>query len=202
MGRPTHHEHKATLALFFDPDDHPEDTLKSFNEFIQVFELRYNAQYPDLPKVSLDAAIQRWKFTNATQANPDPKPTLAQYNQISAEWRSKDRVAKIIGMFTSSRLYTDWKAAEPDETIREDITWADFITKMRVYYKPTKNPTLQNFHFRALTQANNETFPAFCNRDEQEAKHCDFNCTHSDCTAKQAAVRDQIVIGTFSKVVG
>ena len=91
-------------------------------------------------------------------------------------------------MFTSSRLYTDWKAAEPDETIREDITWTDFITKMRVHYKPTDNPTLKNFHYRALTQANNETFPAFCNRVEQEAKHCHFNCTHPDCTAEQTAV--------------
>ena len=107
MDRHTYHEHKAASALFVDLDDHPEDTLKAFNEFIQVFELRYNAQYPDPPNVSLDAAIQRWKFTNTTQANPNPKPTLAQYNQISAEWRSKDRVAKFLGMFTSSRLYTD-----------------------------------------------------------------------------------------------
>ena len=72
---------------------------------------------------------------------------------------------------------------------------------MRVYYKPTENPTLKSFHFRALTQANNETFPAFCNLVEQEAKHCHFNCTHSDCTAEQAAVRDQIVIGTSSKEI-
>ena len=123
----THHEHKAASALFFDPDDNPEDMLKAFNEFIQVFELRYNAQYPDPPKVSLDAAIERWKFTNTIQVNPDPKPMLAQYNQISAEWRSKDRVAKFLGTFTSSFLYTDWKAAEPDETIHEDITWNDLL---------------------------------------------------------------------------
>ena len=104
-------------------------------------------------------------------------------------------------MFTSSHLYTDWKAAEPDETIRENVTWADIITTMHVYYKPTEIPTLKNFHFCALTQANNETSPAFCNGVEQEAKHCQFHCTHSDCTAEQTAVRDQIIIGTSSKEI-
>ena len=30
---------EARLRLFFDPDDHPENTLKAFQEFIQRFEL-------------------------------------------------------------------------------------------------------------------------------------------------------------------
>ena len=34
---------------FFDPDNHPDDTLKSFVEFAQDFELRYAASYPDPP---------------------------------------------------------------------------------------------------------------------------------------------------------
>ena len=50
---------EARLRLFFDPDDHPENTLKAFQEFIQRFELRYDALYPDPPKVSLEAAIER-----------------------------------------------------------------------------------------------------------------------------------------------
>jgi hypothetical protein len=41
---------EASQQLFFDPDKHPEDTLKAFQEFIQTFELRYHAQYPDPPK--------------------------------------------------------------------------------------------------------------------------------------------------------
>ena len=44
-------------TLYFDPDAHPEDTLKVFNEFCDTFILRYNALYPDPPKVSMDAAI-------------------------------------------------------------------------------------------------------------------------------------------------
>ena len=40
-----------TSQLFFDPDKHPEDTLKAFQEFVQTFELRYNAQYPDPPTI-------------------------------------------------------------------------------------------------------------------------------------------------------
>ena len=48
----------------FDPDLHPDDTLKAFDEFIQSFYLRYEAQYLDAPKVSIDAAIERWKLAN------------------------------------------------------------------------------------------------------------------------------------------
>ena len=65
---------EAHLCLFLDPDDHPENTLKAFQEFIQHFELRYDALYPDLPKVSLEAAIERWKIMKVTPENPSPKP--------------------------------------------------------------------------------------------------------------------------------
>ena len=44
---------KETYQVFFypdqRPDQRPEDTLKPFEEFTQVFELRYEAQYPDPP---------------------------------------------------------------------------------------------------------------------------------------------------------
>ena len=62
--------------VFFDPDQHPEDTLKAFEDFIRVFQLRYEAQYPDPPKVSLEAALQRWTVANATDKVPDPKPSV------------------------------------------------------------------------------------------------------------------------------
>ena len=50
---------KEIFQVFYDPDQHLEDTLKAFEEFTQVFELRYEAQYPDPPRVSLDAAVER-----------------------------------------------------------------------------------------------------------------------------------------------
>ena len=31
------------------------------------------------------AAIERWKFTHKTTANPNPKPNLAQYYEIREE---------------------------------------------------------------------------------------------------------------------
>ena len=40
-------------------DTYPEETLKAFEEFIDTFELRYDAQFPDPPKVSMDSALQR-----------------------------------------------------------------------------------------------------------------------------------------------
>ena len=103
--------------LFFDPDAHPEATLKAFTEFAQVYELRYDAQFPDPPTVSFEAALKRWKITNTTAETPDPSPTLAQYDQIREEWKSRDRVTKFVGMFSSVRFQADWRNAQPDENI-------------------------------------------------------------------------------------
>ena len=182
--------------LFFDPAEHPDDTLKSFNDFIQLFELRYNAQFPDPPKVSLDTALTRWKITNTSEANPDPKPSLEQYDNIVSTWQSKDKVAKMLGMFSSTRFHSDWVAAKPDEEQRKTATWDVFLNDMRVYYQPTENLTLKNYHFRSLNQSPSESFASFCNKVEKEAKHCTFKCNNADCTAENTAIRDQIVIGT------
>ena len=100
-----------------------------------MYELRYSARYTDPPsKVSLDAAIERWKLTTATDAQPDLKPNLAQYDEIRAEWRSKDKVTKFLGMFCSARLYTDWQVALPDPTDRDSATWPQFLFAIRTYY--------------------------------------------------------------------
>ena len=75
-------ETRQSQKLFFDPDQHPEDTLKAFEEFTQLFELRYDAQFPDPPKFSMDAAIDRWKVANTTENNQNPRPDLAAYDAI------------------------------------------------------------------------------------------------------------------------
>ena len=189
-------EPRSSQLLYFDSDKHPETTLKAFNEFCDTFVLRYNALYPDPPKVSIDAALTRWKFENTTRDIDDPKPTLAQYDEIRNAWRSKDKVTKFLGLFSSKRFHTDWCAAQQNETQRENASWAQFLEWIRVYYKPTENPTLKNFHFRDLNQQPDETFTAFCNRVQKEASHCYFKCENNDCTAEATATRDQIVIGT------
>ena len=182
--------------LYFDPQNHPDDTLKSFTEFTKTFNLRYAAQFPDPPKVSLDSAFQQWKIMNTTEDVPNPKPTLQQYDTVVPNWQSKDKVAKFLGMFSSTNFHNDWHAAQPDETLRNNAGWAQFITYVTEYYKPTENLTLKNYHFRALAQEKGETFAAFCNKVEKEAKHCSFKCEHANCTAEAIAVRDQIVFGT------
>ena len=166
----------SNSTLYFDPDLHPDDNLRAFDKFIQCFELRYDAQYPDPPKISLDSAIERWKLEH-----DDTKPTVAEYDNIRAEWRSKDRGAKLLGIFSSKRLFADWKVAEQDESKRAKANWEYFKLKMQNYYKPTENLTLKNHQFRSLTQDTQESFPAFCNRV---------------CTAEDTAIRDQIIIGT------
>jgi len=46
----------------------------------QIFELYYNAQYQNPPRVSLYTAIERWKLLVATEQQPNPKPTVEQYD--------------------------------------------------------------------------------------------------------------------------
>ena len=191
----------ADSSLFYDPDKHPHDTLKSFKDFLHTFELRYDAQFPDVPRASMDAALQRWKATNGTAAEPDPVPSLDQYDEISDQWKSKDKVAKVIGMFSAARLASDWETVIPNEKLRKKSTWDEFKTAMCNFYAPTENPTLSNFHFRDLIQGPDECFTSYFNRVEREAKSCFFKCKHADCTAEDTAVRDQIVIGTCNNKI-
>ena len=189
-------EPRYQQQLFFNPNKHPEDTLKVFDEFTQAFELRYAAQFPDPPKVSMDAAIERWKFVHKTTANPNLKPNLAQYDESRQEWPSRDRTANFLGMHSPNRFVTDWQTAQPDDMDRKSNRWNDFKLIMQIYYKPTENLTSKIFDFRSLTQDTKEAFPIFCNRVQKKAKHCQFKYKQTDCSANEAAVRDQIVIDT------
>ena len=156
-----------TPSLYFDTDHHPTDTLKPFVDFTQDYGLRYSATYPDPPKFSLDSAIHRWKLGNDNQ-----NTSMDQYDSIVEEWKSKEMVANFLGIYSSRRLYSDWAAAAPVEATRKVATWTIFKAKMQEYYKPTENLTLKNFQFRSLSQEKDETFIAYCNRVEKEARHC------------------------------
>ena len=185
--------------IYFDPAKHPNDTWKAFRSFCCRFDLRYNAKFPDPPKTAMDSAIQRWYIANpGPQGGPEPNPTVDVFDNLKTQWKSKDKVAKTLGMFSAPRLYEDWLIAQPDETIRNDATWEIFKTIMEAFYKPTENVTLNNYKFRSLSQEEDESFASFCIRVEKEAKACTFKCRHQDCSAESIAVRDQIIIGTTS----
>ena len=109
--------------------------------------MRYAANYPDPPKVSLDAALNRWKITNE-----DAKISPDVYDSIVESWKGKDKVAKFLGLFSSRRLFTDWSMAMPNETERKEASFEVFVKKIQEYYKPTENLTLKNFQFRSLNQ--------------------------------------------------
>ena len=81
MSYPAAYE-EACSCLFFGPDEHPENMLKTFQEFIQHFQLWYEALYRDPPKVSLEATIEWWEITTAAPENASPKPSLEQFDKI------------------------------------------------------------------------------------------------------------------------
>ena len=184
---------RGVPSLQFNPDHHPHSTLKAFNDFVEQFEFRYEAQYPEPPRTVMDNATIAWK-----SEHNDTDPTTAQKMALRLDLVSKDKVRKLLGFFATNRLQQDWKAAEPVEANRR-CTWAEFLTKMRAYYKPTENSTLRNFEFRGLAQLPNETFSAFSNRIEKEGKTCSFSECEDDsaCKAAEMAIRDQIVVGTY-----
>ena len=107
----------ASMHLCFDPNLHPDDTLSAFTEFIQAFQLRYEAAYPVPPKVSMEAAIERWKIV---QGGENPKPNVDQYDEIRNNWRSKDMVAKLLGLYSTKRMFSDWQLAQPIEEERKN----------------------------------------------------------------------------------
>ena len=75
-------EPQSSNSLFFDPNEYPENTLKAFNDYVELFELRYNAQFPDAQNGLVGFCTQKMEDVNAMERNPNPPPTLDQYDKI------------------------------------------------------------------------------------------------------------------------
>ena len=112
---------------------YPDNTLKKFNEFIQTYQLRYEAQYPDSPRVSMDSAIERWKLTN-----PDTKLDMNHYDNIRSEWVQKDMVTKFLGIFSAPRLFDDWQTVMPSERDHKKATRKKFTETMQNFQNHRK----------------------------------------------------------------
>ena len=123
---------------------------------------------------TLQIAIEQWKIMEATQQNPSPKPAIEQFGQIYKQTKAHNKVAKFMGMHSSSRFYTDWCMAAPEQKTRKKIPWEVFLKTMSAYYKPTENINLKHFHYRSNIQRDGETFIAFCIRVLLEAKALQF----------------------------
>ena len=109
--------------LQFNPDRFPHATLKAFNEFIEQYEFRYEAQYPEPPKHAIEACIAKWTATTKKE------PTYRDMEFLKNTWILKDKVKKLLGFFATARLTQDWKAAEPNEVLSRDCTWDYFLQK-------------------------------------------------------------------------
>ena len=99
-------------------------------------------------------------------------------------------------MYSSNRLNIDWCMAASEEKTRKNTHWYDFVKAVTTYYKPTEYnaETLLVKHADAWRNIF-EKQHAFCNCVLVEARHYNFKCMSLDCTAKDIAVRDQIIIG-------
>ena len=52
---------RGVSGLAFDPDKHPHCVLKAFNSFVEQYEFRYDAQFPEVQKHVLDAGVEKLK---------------------------------------------------------------------------------------------------------------------------------------------
>ena len=74
----------------------------------------------------MDAATERWKFSTKDLTK---LPTVEEYDEIRNVWISHDKVAKFLGMYSSNRLYEDWKSAEPSLENHKKCSWDFFVKK-------------------------------------------------------------------------
>ena len=51
----------AIPSLQCNLDKHPHAAVKTFNNFVEQFEFRYNAQYPEPSRNALQNATSKWK---------------------------------------------------------------------------------------------------------------------------------------------
>ena len=89
--------------------------MKAFQEFLQHFQRPYKAFYPDPPKVSLEAVIERWKISQAKFCE--------QFDKICDNTKSQGKTTKLLGKYSSSRLHKDCCMAVAAEKTRKSEKW-------------------------------------------------------------------------------
>ena len=77
--------------LQFNQDRFPHTTLKAFNEFIEQYEFRYEAQYPEPPKHAIEACITKWTATTKRE------PTYTDMEFIKNTRISKGKIKSFLG---------------------------------------------------------------------------------------------------------
>ena len=70
------------------------------------FFIKLNNQFHDYPMVSIKTAVYCSEVAYVTEASPNPKRDLDAHDKITDKWLSEDKVVTLLGMFSSSRLYT------------------------------------------------------------------------------------------------
>ena len=51
---------------------------------------------------------------------PKPIPSVDQFDEMKNTWKARDKVAKVLGMFSSPRLFADWEIAMQDADARKN----------------------------------------------------------------------------------
>ena len=126
---------EACSRLHFDPNKHPENMLKAFQELLQCFPLRWHT-LPRPTKGLIWSSHRKVENQSGYTWKSITKPNLEQFDEMCEDTKLRDKIAKFLGMNSWSRLHTDWCMTVTTETARKSAKWNEFVTTMTQYYKP------------------------------------------------------------------
>jgi hypothetical protein len=150
----------------FDPQQHSENLLEAFNEYLNGFEYAYQAIAKDPPATADNAAT--WINTNKRKI--------------------------FLGKFATRNLQKEYEETTTEEE-RTMLGFTEMVAKFRERFRLSGNSSLANYKFRKLVQRANESFDLFVIRVKRESASCNFKCTSATCTVMNVMVRDQIIFG-------
>ena len=154
----------------FNPRNHQEDVLSSFNRFTRKFGYVYDGENRTIPAT----------------ANTD---------LLIAEWKEKDKARLFLSRAVSDEFLDDFEASVT-ENERTNITITTLVTKMKTRYTPNSNIVRNHYIFHRLQQTSSESYDDFVHRVKTSAGQCEFKCESPTCSVPNTLIRDQVISGT------
>ena len=156
--------------VIFSAENHTDDILREFNEFIGSFQYIYEAKIK--PGWKRDASADEIKT-----------------------WKAQNKKQVFLGLHVSRTVQRIYEQITTEEE-RDTITFDQMVVKFKTYFTGNTNTTLSNYKFHKLSQNQGESFDAFALRVKEEAGNCNFKCTDAGCTVMDTLIRDRLIIGT------
>ena len=156
----------------FNPNEHTDNLLESFNNYVSSFHYVYDSIGKEPP---------------ASVTEEGAKKT----------WRETQKRKIFLGRHATRELQQEYEDCTNPED-RDNMTFTNMVKALQTRFKLSSNTTLANFKFRGLKQKSGETFNQFAIRIKHESQTCDFSCHSATCNVAATLQRDQLLFGTHN----